>query len=82
MAINHAKVFSAQLRNVIDEKEMSQRQFAIGIGYGEQYLSDILRGKRTPSVRFVDAVCDYLKLGPTSRWEWHVYGAKCHGWNI
>ena len=64
MTTNHAKTFSESLRNVIQVREMSQKQFAIQLDYGAQYLSDILLGKRTPSVRFVNAVCDLLRLGP------------------
>ena len=82
MTTNHAKTFSESLRNVIQVREMSQKQFAIQLDYGAQYLSDILLGKRTPSVRFVNAVCDLLRLGPRDRKEWHIAAAKCHGWKV
>ena len=82
MTTNHAKRFSESLRNVIQAREMSQNQFAIQLGYGAQYLSDILLGKRTPSVRFVNAVCNYLRLGQADKKEWHTAAAKCHGWNV
>ena len=46
------------------------------------YVTDVLLGNRHPSVRFVNAVCDLLRLGPRDRKKWHIAAAKCHGWNV
>ena len=82
MTTNSTKAFSRSLKNVIEVREISQRQFARDIGFSAMYLTDVLLGNRHPSIRFVNAVCDLLRLRPRDRKEWHIAAARCHGWNV
>lgn len=61
---------------------MSQKDFAEALGFTAQYLCDLEKGRRLGSVEFVNRVCNYIEVGPTSRRRWHVAAAKSHGWEI
>jgi transcriptional regulator with XRE-family HTH domain len=68
-----------QLRFSMD---MNQKQLAEALGCSPQFIGDMERGSRAPSVAFVERVCDYLSRGPKGRREWHVAAARAHGWKI
>lgn len=55
---------------------------AKAIGYSEQYVSDLRRGMRLPSVEVVDKLCDWTGRGPRGRLEWHQAGARAHRWRV
>ena len=68
-----------QLRAALD---MNQKQLAEALECSSQFVCDMEMGRRTPSVAFVDRLCDYLGRGPKGRKEWHVAAARAHGWKI
>lgn len=68
-----------QLRAALD---MNQKQLAEALACSPQFICDMEMGRRTPSVAFVDRLCDYLGRGPKGRREWHVAAAKAHGWRL
>lgn len=68
-----------QLRFVLD---MNQKQLAEALGCSPQFICDVEKGKRVPSVAFVDRICDYLNRGPKGRQEWHMAAARAHGWKL
>ena len=74
--------FQELLKDVRDGLEMNQQTFAQRIGYTAQYLSDIENGRRLPSVRITNAICDYLGRGSEGRRIWHSAGARAHGWDV
>lgn len=55
---------------------------AKAIGYSEQYVSDLRRGMRKPSVEVTEKICDWMGRGPQGRREWHKAGARAHGWQV
>lgn len=63
-------------------KRHGNRAVAEAIGYSVQYVSDLRRGMRTPSVEVTNKVCDWMGRGPKGRLDWHQAGARAHGWNI
>ncbi len=56
------------------------RSFAKALEYSATHLSDLENGKRTPSIRFIEKLCE-IPVGP-SRKRWHLMGARAHGWNV
>lgn len=63
-------------------KRHSQKVVAKGIGYSVQYVSDLERGRRLPSVAVVDAICNWMGRGPKGRQAWHIAGAQANGWKV
>ena len=61
---------------------VNQKQLAKALDCSPQFICDMEMGRRTPSVAFIDRLCDYLGRGPKGRKEWHVAAAKAHGWKI
>lgn len=55
---------------------------ATAIGYSVQYVSDLRRGMRLPSVKITEAICDWMGRGPKGRLEWHQAAARAHGWQV
>jgi len=68
-----------QLRSALD---MNQKQLAEALDCSTQFICDLEKGRRTPSVSFVERICAYLGRGPKGRLEWHVAAARAHGWKI
>ncbi len=60
----------------------TSKALAVQLGVSPQYLHDIERGRRLPSVAFVDRLCLYLGRGPVGRLEWHRAAAEAHGWKL
>ena len=74
--------FVEMLTTVLRESEADRKVFAKGVGISVQYLHDLEHGRRLPSVRVVNGICDYLGRGPQGRLEWHQAGARAHGWSV
>lgn len=55
---------------------------AKGIQCSPQYVSDLEHGRRLPSVRIVNAICQWMGRGPKGRLEWHQAAARAHGWEV
>lgn len=68
-----------QLRTHMD---MNQKQLAEALECSSQFICDMEKGHRVPSVAFVERLCDYLSRGPKGRREWHVAAARAHGWRV
>lgn len=62
--------------------ELSQKAMAETLGITPQYLCDLERGRRLGSVEVVERICKEFSRGPKGRKEWHVAGARSHGWDI
>jgi transcriptional regulator with XRE-family HTH domain len=74
--------FVQMLVAVRAEMDMSQKAFAEALGFTPQYLCDLEKGRRLGSVEFVNRLCDWMGRGPEGRKEWHMAGARSHGWEI
>jgi transcriptional regulator with XRE-family HTH domain len=59
-----------------------QKTIAHGLGCSVQYVSDLVHGRRLPSVAIVNAICEWMGRGPKGRLEWHQAGARAHGWEV
>ena len=77
-----ALTFVEMLREVRDGLEIEQQKLANDLGFSSQYLCDLEKGRRLPTVKFIDKICDYLSRGPAGRKAWHLAGARAHGWKI
>lgn len=60
----------------------TNQSVAEAIGYSVQYVSDLRRGMRLPSVEVTNRICDWMGRGPKGRLEWHQAAARAHGWMV
>ncbi len=74
--------FRQMLREIRDGHELSQKDMAKRIGITPQYLCDLEQGRRLGSVEVVEKICTAFGRGPKGRREWHVAGARSHGWDV
>lgn len=62
--------------------DISRQDLARDLSISPQYLCDLEKGRRMPSVVLVERICKYLSRGPKGRRDWHIAGAKSHGWEV
>lgn len=74
--------FREMLKEVRSGLELDQRAVAERIGCSVQYVCDLEQGRRMPSVRITNAICEWLARGPKGRREWHAAAARAHGWDV
>ena len=74
--------FREMLKVAREGREISQKDMAERIGITPQYLCDLEHGRRLGSIDVVNRICDWLDLGPAGRREWHLAGARSHGWEV
>ena len=56
--------------------------FAGWLGFSAMYQCDVEKDRRAPSVRYVNAVCEILKLHPETARSLRRQAARAHGWEI
>lgn len=78
----HGMSLPQMLVEVRSALDMNQKQLAEALECSPQFICDMEKGNRRPSVEFVDRICDYLSRGPKGRREWHIAAARAHGWKI
>lgn len=74
--------FARELKAFREAQELSQQDFAKRLGVSAQYQCDLEGGRRKPSVRYVERLCEAHSRGPKGRLFWHRLGAVEHGWRI
>lgn len=72
--------FDEMVRELRSGMEMTQQDFAKMLGISPQYLHDLEKGRRLPSVAVTKKFCK--DRGPNGRLEWHRAGARAHGWEV
>ena len=70
------------IKAVREGREITQKRMAEAIGITPQYLCDLEHGRRPGSVEVVNRICDWMGRGPKGRREWHIAGARSHGWDV
>ena len=58
-------MFGENLRKIMKEKKITSRRLAAEIGVTETYISYLLSGKKTPSLKTVDSLVRFLGVTPT-----------------
>ena len=77
--------FAEMIIQLRKDYNMTLTEFASLIGISAQYLCDLERKRRLPSVRVVHNICDHFIVGRglvTARRVWHSAGARAHGWEV
>jgi DNA-binding XRE family transcriptional regulator len=77
-----AVTFNGLLRSFREAQELTQQAFARRMGVSAQYQCDLESGRRAPSVKYVDRLCEVHGRGPNGRNTWHALGARAHGWKV
>lgn len=73
---------SQMFKDLRDALDITQGDLAEKLDCSSQFICDVEKGRRTPSVAFIDRLCDWLERGPKGRREWHLAGARANGWKI
>ena len=74
--------FVEMLIEAREGRDLSQKEMAEHLGFTAQYLNDLEHGRRLGSVQFVNRICEWLECGSKGRKEWHLAGARAHGWEV
>lgn len=74
--------FAELLKDYRTDMGVTQTTFGEMIGYSAQYVCDIEKGHRTPSVEFVNAFCRSMNMDKGEATIWHRLGARASGWEI
>ena len=74
--------FQEMLRHLLLDGVFTQTEMAKSIGISVPYFNDMLHGRRLPSVAVVNRICDYMGRKTMGRREWHLAGARAHGWEV
>ena len=74
--------FAEMLTTIRTGHELSQKELAAALGISPQYVHDLEHGRRLPSVKVIERICDHFRRGPQGRSDWHVAGARAHGWDV
>lgn len=61
---------------------LSQKDWAVRLGFTPQYICDLEQGRRIGSVQIVNRMLDAIDATRRKRREWHAAGARAHGWCI
>ncbi len=72
--------FISELIMLRHQHDATIRGFAKDLECSATHLCDLEHGNRTPSVRFIEKLCQ-VPIGP-SRKRWHLMGARTHGWKV
>ena len=56
--------FGKKLRQVRNDKGISQEKLALDIGFDRTYISLLERGKRNPSLITINRIAEYLCINP------------------
>jgi transcriptional regulator with XRE-family HTH domain len=70
------------MRDARKRHRLSQKDFAAVLDFTPQYVCDLEKGRRLGSVEFVNRLCDWLGADDRGRKQWHLAGARSHGWNV
>lgn len=73
---------STMFKELREALGIDQKTLAETLGCSSQFICDVEKGRRTPSVAFIDRLCDWHGRGPKGRRDWHVAAARAHGWKI
>lgn len=77
-----AVTFGRMLVELREGYELNQKQMAEKLGISPQYQHDLERGRRLPSVGYVNLLCVVFARGLNGRKEWHTAAAREHGWQV
>lgn len=74
--------FERMLQELRVDGTFTQSDIAKSLGISPQYLCDLERGRRRPSVAVVNRICEYLGRKEQGRREWHAAAARACGWDV
>ena len=74
--------FIEMLRAIRLDREFTLADIAKPLGISPQYLHDLENGRRKPTVKLVNRICEYMGRKTQGRLAWHLAAARAHGWEI
>jgi transcriptional regulator with XRE-family HTH domain len=75
-------LFADLLKDYRSDKGLSQVQLAALVGFSSQYICDLEKGYRSPSVNFVDRFTNAMEMSAGEAKIWHLLAARACGWNV
>lgn len=78
------KTFTELMAGLLLDGVFTQAEIARAVGVGRPHFNEMLRGRRTPSVNFVNRICVYMgrTMPDERRKEWHRAAARACGWQV
>lgn len=74
--------FAVLLKDYRKDVGMTLAKFGETIGFSAQFVSDIERGARTPSVNFVEGFIAGMNMDDSEGAIWHRLAARANGWKV
>ena len=74
--------FAGMLKGYRKDTGMTLVKFGEAIGFSAQYVSDMERGHRAPSIQFVEGFIAGMKMSEGEGKIWHKLAAKANGWKV
>jgi transcriptional regulator with XRE-family HTH domain len=74
--------FSEAVCRLLAEKGYTQARLAKEAGLSQPYVSDVLRGNRSPSGKWANVVADIFRLDQKERRKLHAAAARDNGFEI
>jgi len=74
--------FRVLLKGIIKRCGINQTETAEHLGCSPQHVSDLLSGRRLPSVGITNALCSWQSTGEVSTRNIHLAAARAHGWQV
>jgi transcriptional regulator with XRE-family HTH domain len=74
--------FSDMRKDYRSDAGLSQEQFAERVGFSAQYVCDIEKDRRQPSVNFVEQFTNAMEMSASEAKLWNLLAARACGWNV
>ena len=74
--------FGSSVSRALTETRLTQTALANATGTSSSYLNQVMTGRKLPSAKWVELVCDVMELTPHQREELHRNAAKAHGFKL
>lgn len=65
---------------LMEAHKLTQSSIAADLGVSPQYICDVLAGRRNPTPKITDKLCDVYSLPSRVRTDLHRAGAIAAGW--
>lgn len=69
-----------EVRALMDAHKINQTQLAEAVEVSPQYICDVLNGRRDPTPKLTDAICEKYHLPTRVKSDLHRAGAMLAGW--
>lgn len=62
-------MFGQNVRRILEQKKITQRELATATGISATYVNYLLSGRKTPSLKLLEAISEHLGVSPSELME-------------